>query len=196
MDNSSYESQSISIFDTNEILDKKPIHKITMKFNTLDYSKNIELQIIQTQDATPENYISVSGDDSIWVNGIIGKMSEVLNLGNGKPKIVNRLGLIITLLCIAFLYFYFRIMLLCKFNEGIGFFPITFMVIIPFSILFGFVQLHNYLQTMWPDVELQTGPNYLQIPLQKREKLYWIIAAIAIPTALEIAFDLFKHSFK
>jgi hypothetical protein len=49
---------------------------------------------------------------------------------------------------------------------------------------------------MWPDVELQTGPNYLQIPLQKREKLYWIIAAIAIPTALEIAFDLFKHSFK
>ena len=62
-DNSSYESQSIEIFKENVILEKKALQKVNIRFNTFDFSKNIELQILHTEkDENNENHVLVSGE--------------------------------------------------------------------------------------------------------------------------------------
>lgn len=48
-----------------------------MKFFLPDYSKSIELQIIQTQEGNKENYIVVGGRDTTWVNGIMARLAQL-----------------------------------------------------------------------------------------------------------------------
>jgi hypothetical protein len=65
VDNSSYESESTTIFEEKSILGTKVSEKITMSLVSFKQPKRIELQLVHSQDNNKgENYIQVSGNDS------------------------------------------------------------------------------------------------------------------------------------
>jgi hypothetical protein len=56
-------------------------------------------------------------------------------------------------------------------------------------------KLSNYVKSVWPTVELQTGPNYLQKPKESRKKAELIFLTIVIPLVLAFLYDVLKSNF-
>ena len=195
-DNSSYESQSIEIFSDGGIIDSKIVERISMRFQTFDNSKNIEIQFRHTNaKESKDNYINVSGDNPIWVNGILSQFSEILSLTeNQKPykTIIEYSTLPVT---IIFNIIYFRIFYPYFSQINNGWIALFFILIIPGVSLYVFDAIEKYLVLLWPNVELQSGPHYLQSTVAKRKKLKWIITAILIPLILGLIYDLLKNGF-
>ncbi|MBN8720494.1 MAG: hypothetical protein J0H85_13665 [Sediminibacterium magnilacihabitans] len=193
-DDSSYESSSKSIFEEAEILNTKALQRIQMRLQTVSNSKNIEVQFSTSLEPNPgDNYAIVSGDDSVWVNGVLFKLSECINSAQEQPSIVKHLGTLQTITVITFLIIYFRIWYdnVEKLNND--WIRLLFFVVLPFIILLLSIELVKYLKSMWPDMELQTGPNYSQIPSKKREKVKWIVTIIVVPLLVGFVYDILKN---
>lgn len=190
-DNSSYESQSPEIFKEDSIIESKVIKKITMRFNTIDNSKNIEIQIVHSQkNDNSENFILVSGDEPVWVNGILALFSDILNYTEPQSKYSNSLGFPLFITWLLFIIFYFR-----AFTDEIDRILYTwlrFAVVlgIPILSIVLFFVLYEYLNSLWPSIELQTGKEYQQIPSKKRKITLWWMGAIIIPVFLEILYEI------
>jgi hypothetical protein len=196
-DNSSYESRSPEIFREGDLLDKKEAAKVSMRFNTRDYVKSIEVQLVHILDADgetagAENFILVSGDDPIWVNGVLARYNEIITLTEdqvGYKKIVGW-SVFITFVILNVIYFRLFYSVIEKIENGwtsmmfsLGF-PILSMVFAD--------KLADYIKSIWPDMEFQTGPGYLQKTALKRKKVTWIMMTIFIPILIGIAYDLIK----
>jgi len=193
-DGSSYESQNAEIFNAGEIIEKKVITRINIRLQTFDNSKNIEVQITQSQkNETESNFIFISGENTTWVNGIMAQFSEILSLT--KKQLNNNRWIDLSILPVTILFniVYFR--LFYSSIHKIKFEWISLILIIGFPILSItlFNHVAEYLKTLWPSVELQTGPSYLQIPSEKRKKAKWVLSAILIPIIIGFIYDFFKN---
>lgn len=195
-DNTSFESQSNEIFSHNQVIESRNVRKIIMHFYTLDGSKNIEIQIVHSlNNEDSENFILVSGDYPNWVNGILSRLSEVISLSENQPKFMLR-GLLIFIIWILFNVTYFRLFYNFINNN------ITNALLVPIFILgipiisaILFFRLSNYIDSVWPVVELQTGPNYLQKPKDNRKKAELLFLSIVIPLFLALLYDVVKSFF-
>lgn len=195
-DNSSYESQSSQIFESGEMIEKKVIMRINMRLNTFDNSRNIELQLSDSlKDDTTTNFILVSGEDTIWVNGITAKFNEVLNQSQKQVKAISVIEYFAFLAILFFNIVYFRLFYSNFEKMHSDFYKLLFIVGIPIASMVGFSNIGEYLKGLWPSVELQTGPGYLQIPMLKRKKLNWILSVIIIPLLLGFIYDVLKNTF-
>lgn len=199
-DNSSYESQSPEIFREGDILDKKGAVKVNMRFNTRDFSKNIEIQLVHITDleketTRTENFILVSGDDPTWVNGILARYNEIISLTEDQTdykRFANgSVLLILTLLNII----YFRLFYSKIDAVKPGWVSVLLTLGPPLLCLFYAEKLTNHVSSIWPDMEFQTGPGHLQIPSLKRRKLIWIVVTFLIPIFIGIVYDLVKSVF-
>ena len=54
----------------------------------------------------------------------------------------------------------------------------------------------NYINAIWPDIELQTGPNYMQLPQKKRQKVRLIITLLIIPLVVTALYELIKNQLR
>jgi hypothetical protein len=109
-DNTSFESQSNEIFKENQIIETRNVRKIVMRFYTLDNSKNIEIQIVHSiENESSENFILVSGDYPNWVNGILKRLSEIIELAEIQPRFKNNIGYLSFFTFILFNIVYFRL---------------------------------------------------------------------------------------
>lgn len=192
-DNSSYESKSPIIFGDLGLLYTKVIHKVQMRFQTSNNEKNIEVQFLQIlENETGNNYINVSGDDATWVNGIISRFSEIINSAQEQPKthlVIDNLAIPVA---IIFNVLFFRIFY--TYIEHISYDWIRLVITfgIPIGTLLLFNRMSEYLKTLWPSMELQTGPKYLQATAMKRRKMNWILGSIFIPLLIGFLYDLLK----
>jgi len=192
-DNSSYESQSAQIFATDGLLYSKVINKVVMRFSSIDYSKNVEVQLLQSEENEHgENYITVSGDDPIWVNGTISRLSELalsseMQFGYGKW-----IGWTMIILWLAFIIPYWKLFVDARNTYPNTAIALLLVLVIPFGSFFGTLNLIIYMQSLWPSMELQTGPGYLQIHAKKRRTVYWIVTCFVIPVLLTVFYDIFK----
>ena len=50
----------------------------------------------------------------------------------------------------------------------------------------------NKLKELYPVVELRTGPEYAQVEVRKRKKLYIIISIVVIPLVIALIIELIK----
>ena len=192
-DNSSYESQSSMIFDKNELIEKKVIHKVNMRYNTLDYSKNIEIQLLQSlEDKDKENYILVSGNDAIWVNGIIAELSECVNLAEEQVQVTNLIGWGVFSTALLYNIAYFRLIASIIVKYLPEWVSITTALMVLVSSLFGAISLNSYLLNLWPKIELQTGPNHMKTVQEKRKKVQQLFLVILVPLILAAIYDLIK----
>jgi len=193
-DNTSFESQSSDIFKENQIIENRVIRKVNMRFYTKNNSKNIEIQLIHLMnDENSENYISVSGDEPNWVNGVLSRLSQILdNTENQSKFTVQFSGYFLFVLFILANVEYFRLVF-----DKLGKTPYEFVNYIyvfgfPFATFFGAIQLNSYVNKLWPDVELQTGPIHLQSATTKRNKMQWVMVSIILPILLTVIYDITK----
>ena len=191
MDNSSYESQSSAIFDRNGLLEKKPMQKVTMQYRRNDFSKNIEVQIIQTVAPVQDNYVSVSGDDSLWVNGMISKMTEILTLSEQVPRFVAALEHLSWVFFIATMVLYFRFIIFYGITEAQGWFPLFCVLGIPIATLYSYTKAYEFMKSLWPAVELQTGAEYMNSPRRARNITWQIFAVVLAPILIGIGFEIY-----
>jgi hypothetical protein len=195
VDNSSFESEQPTIFEKEGLIEQKLMNRINIRLQTFDNSKNIEILISSSQDDDPvNNFILVGGDDSIWVNGIVSRFSEILNLAKSRKSMNSQIDISTFLSLIAFNIIYYRLFYSSIQKIGNEFLK-TWVLVLGVSIgsMIFFQKLSEYLKTLWPSVELQTGTSYMQIPYQKRVKLKWILSAIGLPLLLGLIYDLLKN---
>jgi hypothetical protein len=198
-DNSSYESQSRQIFNENMIIDKKVLHRINMRFNTVDFSKNIEVQLLHFEkDENKENYILVSGEDSNWVNGCIARLSEAIELAQIQPNVSIKLRILWWVLVISLNVLIYRLgapilKLDPPGNSGIITFFKTIYLFVPILSTMAFYnRAEDFINKLYPCIELQTGPQYLQIEKIKRAKLINFFLIIVVPILLAVLYDVLK----
>jgi hypothetical protein len=195
-DNFFYESESNQIFSENEIIEKRIIKKVSMKFYTKNNSKNIDVLITHSlKNENLENYILVSGDDKNWVNGVLSRLSEVIELCEKQPKIGNMSGIIMFLTLILFNVVYFRYCY--SYITDIisnGLLIMFFMLGIPVLSFVCTIKFLDYIDNLWPSIELQTGPNYQQIPKINRDKAMLIFLSVFLPLLLAFIYDLIKSN--
>ncbi len=193
-DNSSYESASPDIFSEGQLIGKKTITRITMRFQTFENDKNMELQLFHTQDTdSMENYVVVSGDNSTWVNGMMTRLNENLETCQKQPaveRIMSYTGLPVV---VIFIIFYFRLFYHDINNSKNDWLKFIGIIGIPLAIIFLLQQLGKYILTIWPSVELQTAPGYQQKPLQKRRQFKFIITMVVLPIIMAFVCDLLKN---
>lgn len=193
-DNTSLESQSNQIFAENQVIENRNVQKISMRFYTLDNSKNIEIQIVHSlQNENSENFILVSGEDSNWVNGVLSRLTEIINLAEKQPEIKDKSGYLMFFIFVIFNIVYFR-MCFNFLEKSIpsAWLVIFFIVGIPILSLVLLSKFFTYLDGLWPSVELQTGPNYMQKPRENRNKAQWILVSVILPLLLALIYDLIK----
>jgi hypothetical protein len=194
-DSSSYESQSVEIFESGQFLDTKHIQKVNMRLLFTDGSKNIEIQIVEVEKGGADNFISVSGDNPTWVNGVLAQFSEIINSCEMQPQYSAWLGWGILGLWFLFEVFIWRILdRMPPATNGTwkAWIVVAFLLGSPFYAM----HAHEKLKSLYPSIELQTGPDYLQQPLQKRTTFYWWMSTIVIPIVLAAAYDIGKEVFK
>lgn len=195
-DNSSYESGSKEIFSSPEIMETKTLLRIQMRLQTLSNDKNIELQLLHSlKDSATGNYLLVSGGDSVWVNGVMTRLSEILRSSEGRPGLMNYLEVLQLVAVIAFLTVYFRLFYTPLEAINNPWISITLVLGIPLLFIIFITRGKTYIEGLWPDMELQTGPNHLQRPAKKRGQLAWVITAILLPLLTGFIYDMLKNWF-
>ncbi len=188
VDGSSFESQSAGIFDQELIVDRKVIQKVAIRFNTIDYSKSIEVNIVHSiKQEEADSYISVGGDDSNWVNGVMSRLTEVISICQSQPvkllpywQWIQFVGVV---LCFGVFIFFLK-----RFEKlpDAGFSKLLLQFGPPALFAIGVFRLGAQLETLWPELEIQTGPVHLQTQVVKRNIVIQIFLIVIIPVALSI----------
>lgn len=189
-DGTQYDFDNVKDVERQKLLDKKRIVYADMRLYEYENKKEIEVKLENaTVDSEFLNFISMGGNDELWVNGtyewfrnLISHFKNQKMLWVYNWKVTTGIGIIFTILVgfiIAYISRYF-----------LKDFPILYLlilVILPFLVL-GFFGIFDKLQEIYPVVELITGPEHLQIENQKRKKikslLYWIATITGIILSL------------
>jgi hypothetical protein len=193
-DNTSFESQSNEIFAENQIIENRVVRKVVMRFYTKDNSKNIEVQMMHLiNDENSENFISVSGDEPNWVNGVLSRLSEIINNAESQSKFKDRFSdWLISAILILINVEYFRLVHFEKTQYELV--ATLYVIGVPMLSACAAFWLHGYIGKLWPSIELQTGPEYLQLATKKRNNMKWLMATIVFPILLAIIYDVVKSS--
>lgn len=195
VDNSSYESQTASIFNEGDILDRKIISRINIRLNTKDNSRSIEVQFKHIDDLenNTENYILISGDDPTWVNGLLAQFNEILSLTENQANYKSSVEFLVFITLLTLNIFYYRLFYseIDKIKSQV--LETIFLLGPPILwLLYAQTKLSNILKALWPDIELRTGPNHLQKGRQNKTKLAWIVSSLIVPIVLGAIYDFIK----
>jgi len=191
-DDSSYESQSVAIF--NDLMDTKTLEHVSMQFYTADQSKKIEVQFHHSpEDANTKNFISVSGDDSVWVNGVLAQFSEIIETSESRSGLRSVIGYAVfpALVIINVYYFHFFYALIQ--TNKYGWIEGLMTLWLPALSIYIMSKAKEYLDDIFPDVELQTGHDYQQIPASKRKRIAAVATLFIIPILTAFIYDLLKN---
>ena len=195
-DGCSYESISVTIFKEGGVIKTKSIKQIKMHLVTEDYSKNLEIYFTQgLKDQTVDNYALVSGDDPNWVTGALDRINELVNTIEPQPRIQRVVSIANLIVWAAALVTYYRVF--WKDAEGLK--NETLSLILTLGVVVGifwcYYAMGGFFERLLPVVELQTGPEHLQLPKAKRRKVIAVFSLIVIPIIITLVYDLVKAKF-
>lgn len=203
-DNSSFESINIDILNDDSVINRKRIKQIKISYEYIG-SKNIKLELNHgnnDKQNSNSSYINVSGDESLWVNGTLSNLNELLSSFPPQNGFLNKYKSWITgsIFVIGTLSFGFLIDL----QEDGAYSPYWSKFLLNFSwnALFGqmFVGIFGgavlvaysspiitkYINLLWPSVELQIGPDHKQIEKRKRRASWLILTVFILPFTISI----------
>lgn len=200
-DGSIYEGESKEILANGGILDSKQI--MSVRFYFRDNNHNVNLSISLAHDSDFWNEVSVTGTDSLWVNGVIQKIENFLDSLEAQSTWAKKYSLTIKLIfavCIAYvssnLFLRLSLFLTAHYppDPNSAKISIQFAKWLLFFVMLGAGLFPGHLLTgkitkLWPNVELQTGYDYHQIEKQRRNRVWLIFTIVIIPTALTILID-------
>lgn len=193
-DSTSFESTSNEIFREESLMDKKVLQKVVMRFYTLDHSRNIEIQIVHTlKNDNLDNFISVSGDNSTWVNGILQRLSEIISGAEEQSRVNSRYGGYLMLGFLIFINVEYYRLFFNYFDSIGGWISVITVLVFPPASIFVATRIFNELDKIYPSIELQTGASHMQEQHKKRKSLQWWAVTIIIPLFLALLYDIFKN---
>lgn len=196
-DESSFESESPSLFSDESIINTKRVNAIEIFF--YNYEQNKKIIFVLSQRYGSDSYFKVSGNDSIWVNGISKKIEETINSFNSQSNFIrNNKIFFILLFGFSMGAIFINILLLLPIEPSKGPNPATLTKYI-FKYLFGLLGgilpgslLTDKLIKLYPNIEIQIGPEHTFIEKIRRK---WLLNAFIIgvlPLLISVCYDVLK----
>lgn len=212
-DDTSYESDSLNIFEEGEIVSIKKAEMIEFTFHDYRLERYVFFSV---SEGNGRSFVKVQGNDGKWVKNLFIKLKEYIDSVNGqenpllKYKEIIRhilalgLGKIILFVMVGILSFFFgtegnsnpsegviRLRELIQKNIILAQFFVNWLIpwLYGLSIAKDIIREINKL---WPNVEFDFGPEQERYYKISRDRLKRILTLVIIPSVLMIVYDLIK----
>jgi len=193
-DSSVYESQSLSLFDSDSVLSNKRVDSVTMQFSDYREDKSISFEVRHGYNMAYNN-IEVDGRDSLWVNGVLKRLEDIIKECTPQSEFVTKhktwllivlsigLGSLATMVIV-------RIFELHWWNTFGAKGPLM-RWLIQYAVYFyiGLLPASNIigkLHKLWPSVEVQVGPEHMFSEKRRRAYLVSVTFVAIVPLVINI----------
>ncbi len=211
VDGTSYESESIELFDEGGIIDLKRINSFEMTFYhyTLDRRMNISAVHGGYRD-----YLLVRGCDQNWVNGIFTKLKEIIDSIRPQDNwIIRYRTLVLHIIALGVGRIFYSLLWLILYqhiepsenpSETVktirSFFTtypylvylINWFLIWVMGIPWAYM-IRSWLLDLWPGIEFDFGPEHMKVEKLRRLRISMVCTVGIIPIVLAIGYDLLKY---
>jgi len=213
IDGTSYESESLELFDDGSILDQKKAKFIEISFHNYTLDQYMNISVVHG-GGYGDNLI-IRGVDSTWVNGIFTRLKEIIDclkpqdnfLIRHKTALLHIIALSIgkiffLLISLALDYVHIEPIknpseILQKIRLFFATYPYFINLIEWFcSWLMGIgsaYAIRTWLLKLWPDIEFDLGPEHLKIEKLRRMRIAIVFSIGIIPFCISIIYDLVKY---
>ncbi|MEN6314410.1 MAG: hypothetical protein ABFD25_09210 [Clostridiaceae bacterium] len=211
-DNSTYESDSLSIVEEGGIIDIKKVSSI--EYTYFDFKINRHILFYITEGSN-NSYVKISGDDSGWVNKVFTNLTDYINsikpqenwvikykkilrqiIALGLGKIFNA---IITYIMLLFVQpienpsekiLQIRKLIL----DNLLLFYFIYQWVLPWIVGLSWTPLiFDSISKLWPKIEFDFGPEHLKEFKNRRKKVNIFITLVMIPSIIMIVYDVIKN---
>jgi hypothetical protein len=193
-DNLKYNLTFEEMAEVKAIIDSNRIVEIELYFRETVLNSEFIIKIRYSDSHSGSSYAMVEGQDSNWVNDSIKSVEDFLsNCKNQSTHIKKFKFLIIGLTILILNYFLFNLIELfiriklafsriidSIFNQNLF---MVFIVLTAITLTPAFFT-YNWLEKLFPEVEIRTGKDFERIVTEKRKKVGLIILLIIIPAIL------------
>jgi hypothetical protein len=179
-----------------------------MYFNDFSRGYEISFRIIQGSGYYHGSGVDVSGSDTLWVNGVMRQFEESIQGWERQPSWPQRYSLPMTILFALSVGRIYIFLLDIFFDYVIPIQPISPRpawadILIPIApwidwglaLVVGIwpgIWLANKMKGLWPNVEIQTGPEYAQVHKRRRQRIWLIMTVGVLPLLLYALYDLMR----
>ena len=213
-DGTSYESETIELFDDGGILDLKRINTLEITFH--NYTLESYMNISVVRGGGYSDVLIIRGKDQNWVNGIFTRLKEIIDSLKPQDNFIIRhktallhiiaFGTGILIFSILWLIWYRHIEPVKNPSETVKTIRSFFKTHPYFEksielFLFWFLgipwapYIRSWLLTLWPSIEFDFGPEHLKIEKLRRVRIALVFSIAIIPIVLLIGHDLVKWFF-
>jgi hypothetical protein len=209
--NISYESDSMSIFEDDGLMDTKKTLAIQMYF--VDYEEQNKIDFTISNNRYHRN-LTVRGTENNWVQGTFTTLKEIIDSVQPQTKftveygnlilffIALGVGSVIFLLLEVFVYSrigpiqnptgFIKIMRdFFSTYPWAGYLIDIFLRLVMGISTFAF-RIYWWLLELWPEIEFDFGPEHLKIHKIRRQRMWAVISLIVIPILLGVVFEYFR----
>lgn len=210
-DGTSYESESIELFDDGGILDLKKINTLEITFHNYMLDSYINISVVRGGGYS--DALIINGKDQNWVNGVFTRLKEIIDSLKPQDNFLIRhktallhitaLGIGIFIYFILWLILYRHIEPIKNPSETVKTIR-SFFQTYPFFVrsLYWFLywgmgipwapHIRTWLLNLWPNIEFDFGPEHLKVEKLRRIRIAMVFSIAIIPIILSIAYDLVK----
>lgn len=212
-DGTSYESESIELFDDGGILDLKRINSLEISFQNYTLDRYMNISLVHGGSFNRHNLL-VRGNDQDWVNGIFTRLKEIID--SIKPQdnwIIKHKTLILHIIALGvgtilysvlwlILYQHIepiknpseRVKTIRSFFKTYPFLPYLIMWFGIWLMGIGWaILIRRWLLNLWPDIEFDFGPEHMKVEKLRRLRISIVFSTAIIPIVLAIGYDLLKY---
>lgn len=213
-DNSSFESEDVSLFSSDSVLNSKRIASFEISYYCYDVNAYVKIDLAHG-DSSYGNSITITGTESTWVNGIMKKLEEIVNSFRPQNRFVkNHRFFVNSVLALSLGVVFTWIIrwvvsifppepttnisqwekLLSEIFERVPIVRVVFRCLIGYPVgYFPALFITDKLSSLWPSIEIQVGPEHTFIEKKRRN---WVISVILLgilPLLVSIVYDLIKR---
>ena len=207
-DGTEFESKAASIFDDESPIITKRVRSLNMTAYEFPPGVRVHLELTHGhQWFSTDSYLAIQGKDAVWVKGVLGQLRDIVDSFAPQNSLVKRHKLLITsifALGIGMIYWWIvsathaepsqeppsrlakalvslplaRFWLKYLLEYAMGFFPAFILV--------------DKLSQLWPDIEIQIGPEH---ELREKGIRKWIsgtVVLLIIPILVAFVYDFLK----
>jgi hypothetical protein len=210
-DGSAFESSDVALFAPDSVVSKKRVERVTLLFRNYPARASIEIKLAHG-DSQHGNSVVVYGLDSTWVNGTLKQLEETIASFPPQNTFVARHTTLVTTTIALGLgsLFVWTVRLIVARAVGHPAVPATkdatdvlidrfpallYLIQYGFSYLIGMFPawtIVDRLKALWPDVELQIGPEHSQIQKKRRLVLASVMVLGVLPLVTNLLYDVLR----
>lgn len=211
-DGTSYESESIGLFEEGNVIDLKRTSSLEITFYDYKLDRYINISIIHGGEYN--NHLIIRGDEQNWVNGVFIRLKEIIVsikpqdncIIKHKTLILHIIALGIGTIIYSALWFilYRHLEPIKNPSETVKAIRIFLKTNPLFSYLLDWFlrwfmgipwasEARRWLLNLWPEIEFDFGPEHLKVEKLRRLRISIVFSIAIIPIILAIVYDIAKN---